>query len=416
MATISDHVTTASGWFKDVFGSIIDARPSGVRLLDKLPWEDANKLGQQLSEVVWLTEEHGITYHAGTGTGFNLRPSVVAESQELTGNAAEIVVRTQTSYKTFSSAVEAGKQAFGGFYRQKVANMKQAGMKRLEITSMHGGRELADITGGITGSSTTRAFVVTLATWAPWIWTGSKNCPIDVYDSAALVNTNADIVITSVNFSTRTINVSGNATDLTAVDSATAPFLYFAGSFGEEQVGLIGAVSNTGTYHGIDASTYELWAGNTIAVGGSQLTWDKIQEGIEEACGKGLEEDVCLFVSLASWSNLNSDITALRRIDAGYSKNTTSVGTQNIQYQSMNGTVTVIPSGMMKGSEAFFFPESMVGRFGSQDMSFQIMGMKQGNFFKYVDGVAAAESQMYSDQASILRAPAHGALFTGIVN
>lgn len=416
MATISDHVTTASGWFKDVFGTIIDARPSGVRLLDKLPWEDANKLGQQLSEVVWLTEEHGITYHAGTGTGFNLRPSVVAESQELTGNAAEIVVRTQTSYKTFSSAVEAGKQAFGGFYRQKVANMKQAGMKRLEITSMHGGRSLADITGGVSGAGTTRAFVVTLATWAPWIWTGSKNCPLDVFDGAAKLNTNADVTIVNVQFSTMTINVSGDAADLTAVDGAAAPELYFAGAFGEEQVGIIGAVSNTGVYHGIDAATFELWEGNTIDVGGAQLTWDKIQEGIEEACGKGLEEDICLFVSLPSWSNLNSDITALRRIDAGYSKTTTSIGTQNIEYQSMNGSVTIIPSGTVKGGEAFFFPESMVGRFGSQDMSFQIMGMKQGNFFKYVDGVAAAESQMYSDQASILRAPAHGSLFEEIVN
>lgn len=419
MTQIADVTSTADGWFKDVFGKITDARPDGVRLLDYLKFEEENKLGQQLSEVVWLTDEHGFTYQTGTGTGANLNASIVAESDELVGTAGQIVLRSQTSYKTFSSAVAAGKQAFGSYYKQKVANMRRAHIKRLEVNAMHGGRSIGTVESQ-SGAGTTRAYVITAASWAPWIWCGSKGLPLDGYlvSGGTKRNSNATVFVTSVTFSTRTVNVSGNATDLDAIVAGDE--FFYLGSYGEEATGLIGAVSNSGTYLGIAASTYELWAGNTVAVGSVNFTWDKLQDGIEEACSKGLEEDIVAMVSLPSWSNLNSDVSALRKIDAGYSKTKTEIGTEKLVYHSQNGMVEIVASGFCKGGEAFFFPRSSVGRFGSTDLTFELPGVSgeggSARFFKFVDGVMAVECQSYSDTAAICRAPAKGCLFTGIVN
>lgn len=409
--------STADGWTKDVFGNVLKAVPDNIRLLDYLPFESKNKLGQQLSEVVWLTGENGFTYNTGASQGFTLNESVVAEADELTLSGGEIVLRSQTAYKLLFSAVNAGKAAFGSYYKQKIANMRAAHMKRLEINAMHGGRSIGQL-ASISGTGTTRALVINADYWAPWIWNGAEGATLDAYTTTTKNNTGA-ITVTSVDYSTRTVNVSAasEANDLTPLETATtSKELYFEGSYGAEATGLIGAVSNSGTLYGISGSTYGLWAGNTVAVGSVNLTWDKIQDGIEAACGKGLDEDVILFVSLPTWSTLNSDIGALRRIDAGYSVSETDVGTRAIKYHSMNGGVTVVASGCCKGSEAFFFAEKEAGRVGSTDATFEIPGVEGGKIWRYVDGTTAVELQCYSDSAVVYRAPAKGCLFTGISN
>lgn len=417
MATIDDHVTTADGWFKDVFGDVLDVRPDGVRLLERLPFPDSNKTGQQHSEVVWLTEESGFTYHTGTSTGFALNASIVSESDEATLLGSEIVLRSQTSYKSFSNAVAGGPKAFGSFYKQKVKNMRKSHIKRMEISHMHGGRSLGTISS-VSGSGTTRAWTMTVASWAPMIWAGSRNAALDCYlvSGPTQRNTNADVLVTSIDFTPTApvINVSGNSTDLTACVAGDE--LYWKGSYSNEPTGIIGAVSNTGTYRGIDGTSYDLWTGNTVAVGSAALTWSKIQDGIEQAAGRGLDQDVCLFVSFPTWSDLNSDLSALRRIDSGYKTTKTSQGTRMLEYYSHTGTVEVVPSGYCKGGEAFFFPKGEVSLVGSTTQTFEIPGSNGGRYFEGVSGTAAIEMQSYSDCAPKLDAPSMGCLFTGIVN
>lgn len=417
MTAIGD-VATADGWFKDVFGDVLDVRPDGLRLLEKVPYDSDKKLGQQLSEVVWLTGEHGFSYSNSASGDFDLNEAVAAESDELTLSGAEIILQSKTRYKNFSTAVKGGKEAFGSYFRQKVKNMRKAHLKRLEITCMHGGNSLATIASS-SGSGTTRTWTMTVATWAPLIWAGSRNCPVDVYNSTTLINTNADVIVTSIDW-TKTapkISVSGNATDLTNA-SVAGYELYFKGAYGNEATGMIDIVSNAGTLHGIDSTTYDLWAGNTITAGSAALTWSKIQDGIEEAAGRGLDGDLCLFVSFPTWSDLNSDLAALRKIDASYQTTKTQMGTKQIEYFSHNGMVEVVPSGFCKGGEAFAFPKGEAELIGSTTQTFQLPGLEGAAryFLDFVADKSAVVMQSYSDVAPKLDAPAKGFLINNIVN
>lgn len=415
MTAINDDVTTASGFFKDVFGEERRAVPDGVRLIKYFPLPEDRKTGEKVSEPVWLTSEAGFT-HEPANNSYALYEPVAAESKELTLQGSVLVLRSQVASQAFSRAVKRGQQAFGSFYRGLIKRMRADHLCRLETVYMHGGRSLATI-DSVSGSGTTRQWTITLASWAPRIWTGSKNRPIDAYlvSGPTQRNTLADIVVTSVDF-TKTapkINVSGNATDLGNVVAGDE--LFFKGAYGNDPTGVIGAVSNTGSYLGIDGSSYDLWTGNTILTTGT-LSWSKIQDGIEDAAGRGLDGDIVLFVSFPGWSDINSDISALRTIDAGYKTSSVDFGTQAITFYSHTGQVKVIPSGFCKGGEAFAFPENDVESVGSTEQTFENVGTGMGQYFEAVPGKHAVELQSMSDIAPKVNGPAKGFLISGIVN
>ncbi len=414
----NNTLTTADGWFKDMFGTMNDARPEGTPFLNMVDFASKKKLGEKFSEPVWLTDEHGFTYDSGAGSAFTLKASVAAESDEATLSGAEIVLRSRTSYKFLAAAVNSDKAAFGRTYSRLVANMRRSFDKRLEITMMYGGDSGGlGAVSAISGSGTSRTITLTEASWAYGFWTGSKNATIDVYTSAGTtrMTTSAGFSITSVDMANRQLVLSGLAADFTNV--AATDTIFWNGANGNEGTGLRSIANlTTGTYLGISGTTYpDLWRGNQVTVSGN-LTWDKIQDGLEEAAGRGCEGELCLLVPLPAWSNLNSDVSALRAIDSGYSKSKQSIGTEAIEYHSVTGKVAVVPSRFVKNGEAVAFPKNGdMQRIGSTNITFELPD-KGGQYFRHLTDAAGVELRAYSDQALWTTQVRDLILWTGITN
>lgn len=291
--------------------------------------------------------------------------------------------------------------------------------KRLELQFIYGADSLAIASSSSNASATTTNVTFTAASWAPGIWAGSESTTVNFYTAVdALVSSGADAVftITTVTNSTRVILITGTATGITALDTAiSTPGVYvvFRNHKDVEMVGLKKQLTNTGTLFGIDASTYGLFAGNTYSAGSARLTVGKIQAAAAVAVSRGLEEDVNVYVSPATFSNLTSDLMGLRRFNSG--DRTAKLGSDSIELYGPNGVMTVIPHLYVKDGDAFLLPMDNVVRPGSSEVSFKLLGDDK-YFQTAVSGVAAWEARLWSDQAIFLETPAQGVYINNIVN
>ena len=144
----------------------------------------------------------------------------------------------------------------------------------------------------------------------------------------------------------------------------------------------------------------------------------KVQAALSKAVGRGLMEDVCVLMSPFSWTDLNDDLSALRR----YSKDTKAemtLGTTSISFYGVNGgRLELVPHPMVKAGEAFVLPERRFKRIGSSDTTSRISGVDgQGeNFFIELEGSAAVRLRAFWDQAIICSHPARCVKISNITN
>lgn len=418
-------LSTANGLAKDVFGKLKDVLPStGLKFTKDVKFDGERKIGEQLSEVVWLTLEHGFTYNGTGGSKVTLNAPEVAESKEANVQGNEIIFRTEVVYKLLQATVAAGDKAFKAYWAQALINVKKSFNKRIEIEMLHGQTSLGTLTSA-TDAVTTSVLTITAATWAPSIWVGMKNARIDLYDNVTKINTNADFQITKVDIKNRQLTVTGNATDIDTLvavgTSGSGALIYFKGQFGNNGMGIKAIASMTsGSYLGIAGSSYpDLWNGTQVSVGGA-LDWDKLQEGLEEAAGRGCDMPLKVLVSNPSWSNLNSDLSALRAIDSSYSVKETEMGTKSIKYHGVTGPIELVPSGYMMGGDAVAYPmpgEADIGRIGTSDITSDPSG-KDGaeGMFRHTDNSNTVELRWWSDQTLYTTNVRDTIYFSGIVN
>ena len=177
--------------------------------------------------------------------------------------------------------------------------------------------------------------------------------------------------------------------------------------------GMRNIVSNTGSLFGIDGSAYSLWAGNTSAVGGFNLTLKKIYDGLVPAIGKGLMEDVEVYVSPATFAVLANDQASLRRYNAS-TKNAVN-GHESVEFFGANGKISIIVHPLIREGEAQAFPTKRCDRIGATDITFNTPG-KGDEMFQQLANSTGYECRLYSEQAIFMPCPAKGTLFTGISN
>lgn len=419
-------ITTANGMAKDVFGTLKDVLPSsGLKFTKDVKFDSSRKLGEQLSEVVWLTLEHGFTYNGTGGQKVTLNAPEVAESKEANIQGNEIIFRTEIVYKLLQQTVAAGDKAFKSYWSQALVNVKKSFNKRLEVTMLHGGSSIGTLTSASAASATTSVLQITAATWAPSIWVGMKNARLDVYDGTTKLNSNADVQITKVDIKNKQLTVTLNAADLVTVraigTAGSTTTLYFKGSKGNEGNGLK-AIANltSGSYLGISGAAYpDLWNGTQVNVGGA-LDWDQIQNGLEEAAGRGSEMPLKLLVSNAAWSNLNSDLAALRAIDSSYKVSETEMGTESIKFHAVTGPIEIVPTGYMMDGEAVAYPspsEADIARIGTSDITFDPSGRDGSEgMFRHTDNSNTVELRAWSDQSLYTTNVRDLIYYSGIVN
>lgn len=419
MAATENTLLTAQGWTKQITGEVQDVRVDGCKVTKQVKFAVGKKLGKEFVEPVWLSDEQGFTYDIGTaGNGFDLNDAEAAESQQIKLSGSEIVLTTRVGLKALRTAVADGKEAFGDMYKRLLANMALSFKKRVEIVTIYGGTSIGQASA-VTPSTTTAVITLNTTKYAPGIWAGAKNAKLDAYNGASKLNV-TDIKLTKHTPGTApSITISSDAATITAINGAGASTeFYFKGAKGNEATGLFTVAGQTTvSYANIDPSLYDLWQGNPVAVGSADLTWDKIQDGVESAVGRGLDEPIVMYVPLPAWSALNSDINGLRMLDSSYRKEKNDIGQESIVYHTLCGTVRIEPSIYVKYGDAFAIPEDgdYTERIGSTDIDFELP-TKNGEYFMVVPGKNAVEYRAGTDQAPLERAPSKCIQWSGIIS
>jgi hypothetical protein len=383
------------------------------------------ELGDKYIQPVKLTHEHGVTYNAD-GTAFTLNDAIAGVTAQAQVQGSEILLRSKISYQAAAKA-SSDRKAFVKSTKHLIDDMWESSHKLVELELLYGQSGYATTSNGTATSSTTETVAFTTASFAPAIWAGMENFVVQFRKSSddTLVSSGDDskFTVTTVNVAAKTILFTGTATGCTALHSAidtssggsgVAHYVLPYGNYGKGMTGMDGIITNTGSLFNINASSYNLWKGQTYAVGGA-LTMSDILNGHSEAIGMGLDEDTCLICNPLTWNNVNVEVSGNRRFDSSYAKSKGVNGFESIDYNSTNGVISIIAHPYVKPGECFAFPKSKWMRIGEQDISFDTPGY-EGQIFRQLDGAAGYEFRNYTSQAIFTTHPARSIKFTGIVN
>lgn len=406
--------STINPWLKEIYAdSIQDLIPEGVRLLKMVRFESGEKeTGDKYVQPLTLTHESGFSVGSGA---FALNDSVAASYAEAQVEGKNLLLRTQVSYDAAAKASNS-KKAFRKWGDQVIGNMTSSFKKRLEILHFYGGTGLGQVSA-VSDSSGTNTLTVTAASWASGVWAGAEGMALDCYSAITAGtqrNTNATLVISAVNLVSRTVTVTGNSTDTAAI--APNDHLFFRGFRGNEMNGLDKIVTNTGTLYNVSASDFALWKGNSHSAESGQLTFAKIQQAVALSVAKGLDEKVTVFCSPESYADLNTDLSAFRKLDSSYRKDKGENGVESIAFFSMNGEIEIVPSIYVKRGEAFCVPLKKLKRIGSTDVTMRMPGMDEEELMLQMPSNAGYELRLFYDGNLFCERPAWMTKITGIVN
>ena len=414
--------TTLTGMFKDVYeDKIVNLVPESSILQKKIKFvENDKREGRMLHQPVLLSLPSGLTFGTGAVALNNPVASTMGDAQIL---GAGMTLADRITYDVAAKAASGGPRAFVEATELIVDALTQSMSKFIEIELMWGASTSgtmgqASVSANLT--ATTGTMTIDAAEWAAGIWGGLENMSVDVYQTSGTVkvNTNAPIVITAINVSTRVISISGNAADITAVtttNAAVAQQIYPYLSVGNEMTGYFTILSNTGTLFNINAAVYALWQSNSYSLGSTAANFGKIQSAIALATSRGLMEDVQVFVNPTTFANVVTSQAGARRYDSSYKNKELENGAQGLTFWGPNGKIELVPHIFMKQGYFFALPLKRCQRTGATDMTFTLPGMP-GEFFLQLPGYTAYELRCYTLQAAFLNSPAKAVLGTAIVN
>lgn len=415
MAT-TNTVSTLDGFFKTLYADKINnIVPTFGKIYKGTKFIE--KLGKDWRMPVVLANEAGVTYAAGSAGAFALNSSSAMTMKEATIDAYQIALRSRIDYEAASRA-SGSEKAFDGVMRPIIKSMLDTMTKRLEIGNLYGQTGLGNVTASSNIGATSTRLTVSAATWAPGIWAGMIGATLSAWGDTGEVNTNAALVISSVTAASRYITVTGNSSDISALDSAISGTgagvnLFFYKAFTSEAPGIDKIVTNDASLFGISAADYDLWAGASYATSGA-LTLAKVDDAITASVANGLDEDVDLYVAPKTWSDLMNEQAALRKYDASFKRDGDN-GFESITYYSQNGKVSVVSHPYVKQGEAFLVPGSRIMRVGSSDVTFNNPANNE-KFFIELQDAAGFELRCYSNQTLFCNAPARVTKITGITN
>lgn len=416
--------STLNGWFKEVYaGEDMRLVPAASWLVKNLAFNKSEAgLGNLYHQPVVLTHEHGITYAGASSGAFAINTPIASVLQDAQVQGTQLLIASRIDYEAASRA-SVSKASFGDATELLVKNMLESISKRLELMFLYGRSGIAALTS--TGAVT--ALVVSAASWAAGIWAGLEGAKIEVVDATGATSRTGGtgVTVVSVAPSTRTVTVTpavgaGHVpTDLVYFFSAMVAGPTYAESLGLDQITV-----GTGTIFNIATGTYQLFKGNSYAVGGA-LTVSKALDGMLPAIGKGLMDDVILLCSNKAFQGLlNPTIDPIAQSASANTKVGANVmqnrgdkmvfGADNVEIRGYQGKITIVPHLFVKDGEAFAFPQKMLKRVGSTDITFNTPGSKGGEFFLQLPSNAGYELRAYANQALFSPCPGRLTKYTGI--
>lgn len=425
---------TLDGFMKDDQFSerLVEAVPKFAKLQRDIPFGKRGRsgdLGGDYRFPVSLRRSQGVTYNGGSNAAkaFALNAVVPGVHQECSLSGSELMVRENLSVGAISRG-QGGKSSFGTTVRETARLVKEAADFHCELSMLYGGASAvgSGIGDVLTATAVTRTvrLVMTTQTWAPGIWSQLEGGLVEAYTAAGtLIGSGALAYVKSVSADARAITLSGAATAWVASITASThvvPKGFVTNSF----VGLNEILQNTATLFSIDAGTYSLWKANRYDCGGQPLTFSKVLAGINKGFGRGLMDDVTVYVNPYAWTDLNSDIAALRRYNASM-KSSAELGTSGkanpgIVFEGTTGAIKLVAHPMVLSGHAFAVATKFCRRIGSTATTFRLDGMNgipnsnASEFFLPLADNAGVQMRCYWDQAMLITRPSTAIQFHNI--
>ncbi len=432
---MADNTGTLNALYKVAYPKgIEDLIPLAKKIEQYVPFVPSDLMnGKHYEQPVILSNEAGFTYSLDSQNAYDLNDSIgmFMDSAEVPG--ADLILSSTIGYNQAARAMH-NATSFKNVFSTKMENMLKSSQKRLEIAYLYGSDSIGSAaTQSVTIASSMLPLVISTASWATGIWSGSENA--NVVFVKASDNTEVDSLrsfkIAKVDVDNKTVyfaaGTQGTAGTLTTLETAVEAYgvnIHFYGSVSgsagtfayAEMAGFKKIITNTGELFGISAASYDLWKGNSISTSG-QLTMQKVLGAVAKQCQRGLDGDCVLFCNPQTWADLASNLAALRRFDGSYSKKKSSNGSEVLEYIAMNGSIEIVPYNIVKEGDCFILPKDKIIRIGAAELSMKDpTNPKSEDVFFTIPGKAGSGLRTYTNQAVFIEAPAQAAYISGIVN
>jgi hypothetical protein len=393
--------TSMAGAFKQRYGdNLVQFLPASTKLRNATKFDSSNREGDKFNQMVTLSHSGGFTY-AGSSiirTAYDLTAAIPAVSKNAFVQATEVIGTEVVAYGAAFAAQGNDAASFVNTQEYAVKNLVQGTAKRLEQMFWGGGSPAPDqatkvVQGaGIgcldahSGSSTTRVYTISSATWRPGVWGGSDTNTLDAvnitvsggaFTSLAVINTNAALTITKINMVTRQVTVSGNATDLTNIDSAGDGnvVFYYRGAFGNQSIGvhqILGATAGATTLFGITLGTYSLWDPIAVDEGAAPMSFAMVLNACDNIAARGFDGKLTAYVAVNDWTDMMNDTAALRRADTSYRTGEFEQGSQSLKFHGQTGEIEIVPTLYVSSGFYYVLGLDNWSRKGSTEISFDL--------------------------------------------
>ena len=413
MAQANVGSTLDANW-KEQYGEETLVIPRTRYILQDVPFAAGAMVGDKFIEPVMLTDEHGLTYFGTSTDVVTLEDAEAATYKEAQVDGYGMLLRSQISYQT-ADKMKNSKQAFKSWSSLMYENMMRGITKRQELDMLYGQKGIGVVDSNGYSSGTTSTIDIKLGEWADGIWSGMKNARIDIYNGATKRNSNADVVVTGVDFDNQRLSISGNATDLAAFAQNDTVYLkgQYDGTTHKSAFGMKAIATASSTIYNIDAGTYELWKGVEQSAGSAAFTLSKILGGVATATGRGLEDDVTILVATQTAKDINTDQAALKRY--GGEKKSVN-GFDYVEFNHFGVRAKLVPHIYVKNGDAFGYCKSECKRVGSTDTTFGLEGTDGEKIFLHLQDKNAYELRCRSNFTFYCRRPATLIYWNDIVN
>jgi hypothetical protein len=386
--------------------------PKNLRFQNDINFVPSSQMpGNYFNQPVVVKHEHGFTYAAAGAGAFSVNASVPGQIKNAQVVGSQMLLESVLDYESAARASSGGKRAFVQATKYLVENMWQSSRKRLEIDLLYGQMGL-----GIISNVATNVFTITTAEFAPGIWAGMEGASIETFATGLATQRTNAATITAVDLEARTITVDTAPTGTVATD-----VIFFEGQIEatptyNTMAGIHKIMTNAGSLFGIDAATYSLWKSNTLAISpAANLSFEAVQKLIARAVGKGADTEFVLYVNPSTWATLLSDQAALRRHGDPNKSTKYTLGSENIEFFSQVGKVTIKASIYVKEGYAYLLSPPKFHRIGATDITFRLPD-RGDEFFFHLDNKAGYALRTYSNQAIFSECPGVCGYLSGISN
>lgn len=416
------------GYVHDIYDKLVDPIPKEAKIVGDIGFRGgAKELGNRLVVDVQISDEGGFT-HSSSEDAFALQDAISMQTKQALVDGYSIVLSGKISY-LMAARASSTRKAFREIMGHKMENMVSSAKKRLACEMIHGQIGIGIIESA-TLSSADVICVISAASWAPAIWQGKKDHLVWILNAANTAlptSVSGAFTVKSCDVSTRTVTftevTAGDAADLVtwvgSNPSAANVHWYgtvVAGPTWSTMAGVVKIAQNTSaTLFNIDASTVDVWKGNTYACGSAPLSLSKILKAAGQLADRGTSGALKLYCSNATWENIFTDQAALRRYGAEIRD--LKLGGRGISVAYQDTTIEIVGDGFCKGGEAVLLELDKWDRIGAQDLSFKTPGAKRGEeIFLHDPTKAGFGYRLFGHQAVFCQMPSHQLVFTGIVN